>query len=99
MHRGQVAEIRVLEHILGTLCSNQQLPKVGGWLSEELANEIVALRSSGGIVGYVRRPLDPGTLMPKIAGMLPFENEEGLVSSLLDDAGGRSVRPPSCLLA
>jgi hypothetical protein len=39
------------------------------------------------MVGYVRRPLDPGTLMSKIAGMLPFENEEGLVSLLLGDAG------------
>jgi hypothetical protein len=90
--RGQVAEIRVLEHIWGTLCSDQQLPKVGGWLSEELANEIVALAEQRRIVGYVRRPLDPATLMSKIAGMgLPFENEEKLVSLLLGDAG-RALR-------
>jgi hypothetical protein len=49
------------------------------------------------MVGYVRRPLDPGTLMSKIAGMLPFENEEGLVSLLLGDAG-RALRTASVLV-
>jgi len=57
-----------------------------------LANEIVALAERRRIVGYVRRPLDPATLMSKIAGMgLPFENEEKLVSLLLGDAG-RALR-------
>jgi hypothetical protein len=45
---------------LGYSAQHQQLRKVGDWLSEELANEIVALAEQRRGVGHVRRPLDPG---------------------------------------
>ena len=62
-----------------------------GWLSEELAGELVAVAEQPRVVGHFRRPLDPGTLMSRMASMLPFDYEEGLVGVLLGDAG-RALR-------
>jgi hypothetical protein len=59
--------------------------------SEELAGEVVNLAEQRRVVGHFRRPLDSGTLMSRMAGMLPFDHKEGLVSLLLGDAG-RALR-------
>jgi hypothetical protein len=62
-----------------------------GWLSEELTSELVALAEQRRVVGHFRHPLDDGTLLSRMAGMLPFDYEEELVGLLFGDAG-RALR-------
>ena len=71
----------------GILCAVINSSEKWGSALGGACNEIVALADRRRVVGRFRRPLDPGTLMSRMAGMLPFDNEEGLGSLLLGNSG------------
>jgi len=58
-----------------------------GWLSTELASDLLMLCDTRKVTGHFRLPTAQGTLDWRIAEMLPFEDDaENLVGLLLKDA-------------
>jgi hypothetical protein len=60
--------------------------RMRGWLSEDLAIELLVLSERRRVVGHFRRPLDRGTLDSRLAEMFSRDDVPELADILLTDA-------------